>query len=358
MSKALKVLGAQDSTTQTPQASGDSELTLIKKRHEKFLLRFLDILPGDRFASLETSRMTILFFAISGLDVLGSLEKSLNEERKREIVDWIYSLQVEAGFLGSTFLKIPKLEDKLCDSVHIAMTYTALATLVILGDDLSRINRKGVLQGLKSLQKPDGSFMASKEEQGCDMRFVYCAASICTFVNSFDGIDTEKMVEYILKSQTYEGAFGQSPGLEAHGGSTYCALAALSMLGKLENLDQRVKDKCQKWCCLRLNEGFNGRPNKQDDTCYTYWIGGALKLLSPTENFANDQVLHCVKYVLSTQDSITGGLAKWPENQPDPMHTYLGLAGLSIASYSDLRPIDPELNITKRARAFLTRSRS
>ena len=73
------------------------------------------------------------------------------------------------------------------------------------------------------------------------MRFVYCAASICTFIDSFDGIDTDKMVEYILKSQTYEGAFGQSPGLEAHGGSTYCALAALSMLGKLENLDKRVK---------------------------------------------------------------------------------------------------------------------
>ena len=72
----------------------------------------MDILPGDRFASLETSRMTILFFAISGLDVLGSLEKSLNEERKREIVDWIYSLQVETGFLGSTFLKIPKFEGK------------------------------------------------------------------------------------------------------------------------------------------------------------------------------------------------------------------------------------------------------
>ena len=133
MSKALKVLGSQDSSTQTPEASGSDSLILMKKRHEKFLMRFLDILPGDRFASLETSRMTVLFFAISGLDVLGSLEQSLSEDRKREIVDWIYSLQVESGFLGSTFLKIPKLEDKLCDSVHIAMTYTALATLVILG---------------------------------------------------------------------------------------------------------------------------------------------------------------------------------------------------------------------------------
>ena len=135
MSKAMKILGTQDSNTQTTNTGAQTEsLTFIKKRHEKFLLRFLDILPGDRFASLETSRMTILFFAISGLDVLGSLETSISEERKKEIIEWIYSLQVETGFLGSTFLKIPDVEQPLCDSVHIAMTYTALATLVILGN--------------------------------------------------------------------------------------------------------------------------------------------------------------------------------------------------------------------------------
>ena len=117
----------------------------------------MDILPGDRFASLETSRMTILFFAISGLDVLGSLEKSLNEERKREIVDWIYSLQVETGFLGSTFLKIPKLEDKLCDGVHIAMTYTALATLVILGTYLDLIQKTRKLTRVAVWSYKEGS---------------------------------------------------------------------------------------------------------------------------------------------------------------------------------------------------------
>ena len=121
--------------------------------------------------------------------------------------------------------------------------------------------------------------MASKEEQGCDMRFVYCAASICTFLDSFEEIDTEKMFDYILKSQSYEGAFGQGPGLEAHGGSTYCALAALAMLGRLEDLDQRLKERCQNWCSLRLHTAFNGRPNKQDDTCYTYWIGGESVIL-------------------------------------------------------------------------------
>ena len=116
----------------TPSSDSDPALQLIKKRHEKFLLRFLDILPGDRSASFETSRITILFFAISGLDVLGRLEAVLSEERRNEIIDWIYSLQQENGFLGSTFL-LQKKKTQLKNSVHIAMTYTALATLVILG---------------------------------------------------------------------------------------------------------------------------------------------------------------------------------------------------------------------------------
>ena len=42
------------------------------------------------------------------------------------------------------------------DYSHIAMTYTALASLVILGDDLSRVNRAAVVQGVKALQLPDG----------------------------------------------------------------------------------------------------------------------------------------------------------------------------------------------------------
>ena len=42
------------------------------------------------------------------------------------------------------------------DCSHIAMTYTALASLLILGDDLSRVNRQAVIDALKTLQLPDG----------------------------------------------------------------------------------------------------------------------------------------------------------------------------------------------------------
>jgi geranylgeranyl transferase type-1 subunit beta len=30
------------------------------------------------------------------------------------------------------------------------------------------------------------------------------------------------------------------------------------------------------------------------------------------------------KYILSTQDPIVGGLSKWADTSPDPMHTYMG----------------------------------
>lgn len=36
------------------------------------------------------------------------------------------------------------------------MTYTGLASLITLGDDLSRVNRKAVTQGVRALQQIDG----------------------------------------------------------------------------------------------------------------------------------------------------------------------------------------------------------
>ena len=98
--------------------------------------------------------------------------------------------------------------------------------------------------------------MGSLEEQQFDMRFVYCAACICTFLNNFDYVNKSTMKDFILNSFTYEGAFGQGSGLEAHAGYTYCAVASLSMLGELPNLDVKVKEKCLRWLSFRLLEGI------------------------------------------------------------------------------------------------------
>lgn len=42
------------------------------------------------------------------------------------------------------------------DSGHVAMTYTGLCSLLILGDNLCRVNKQACLAGLRALQLEDG----------------------------------------------------------------------------------------------------------------------------------------------------------------------------------------------------------
>lgn len=55
------------------------------------LCLLLQVLPG-RYASLDTHRMTIAFFSISALDLLGALDKA--NLSRTDMIEWIYSLQV------------------------------------------------------------------------------------------------------------------------------------------------------------------------------------------------------------------------------------------------------------------------
>ena len=89
------------------------------------------------------------------------------------------------------------------DSSHVTMVYTALACLLILGDDLSRINRKAVLAGVRKLQLKDGSFSSTAEGSENDMRFVFCACCVCYILKDWSGMDRDKTVDYIKKSQVY-----------------------------------------------------------------------------------------------------------------------------------------------------------
>jgi len=87
------------------------------------------------------------------------------------------------------------------DTSHIAMTYTALACLLILGDDLSRVNRPAVLAGVKKLQLPNGSFSSTAEGSENDMRFVYCAVCVCYMLRDWSAVDVDKVVDFIKSSQ-------------------------------------------------------------------------------------------------------------------------------------------------------------
>lgn len=114
------------------------------------------------------------------MDVLGRLD--LLEKHRTEYIDWIYLFQIvpnpdgkyleRCGFRGSLAATQAlhsqdssqfgngrnngSFSHHRLDTTHITMTYAAINTLLILGDNLSRLQREGILAGLKALQLENG----------------------------------------------------------------------------------------------------------------------------------------------------------------------------------------------------------
>lgn len=61
--------------------------------------------------------------------------------------------------------------------------------------------------------------------------------AIGTLTDVLDDELTAGVAEWIAACQTYEGGIGATPGEEAHGGYTFCGLAALTVLDKVDLLD-------------------------------------------------------------------------------------------------------------------------
>lgn len=106
--------------------------------------------------------------------------------------------------------------------------------------------------------------------------------------------------------------------------------------------------------------GMCGRPNKPADTCYAFWVGASLSLLSqPSQHYHDASALR--SYLLTlTQHAIMGGFSKFPGDRwADLYHSYLGLAALSLASSTEeregdgVKELDAGMCVSKEVRARL-----
>jgi len=329
--------------------------TFLYSMHRKYFTRCLTVLPAHT-SSLDNSRLTIVFYSLAGLDILRAIPDAL-PINKTEIITWIYNLQLirdsnVSGFRGSSCAIGSRTDFNPYDQVHITMTMTGLLSLLILDDDLERVQRKQIASSLRHLQLPTGSFLATCLSKENDLRFVYCACVVAYILNDWSGIDQDLCTKFILNCRTYEYAFGQVPGAEAHGGSTYCALASLYLMNRLNQLDHQ--DDLVRWCLQKQDEGFHGRPNKPDDSCYSWWIGATLKILDKYSliNYEENE-----RFLSATESKVTGGFSKLPDSSADPLHSYLSLASLSLHSNDNLKSIHPALmvdeNIVNRLKTVL-----
>jgi geranylgeranyl transferase type-1 subunit beta len=194
----------------------DHECQLHNTKHITYWKRCLRTLLPHQYTSNDSNRMTLAFFIISALDLLGG--EHITSVERNNYVEWIYHCQHPdggfRGFPGTDFGDRSNNENKVWDPANLPATFFALATLLILGDDLERVQRYKCLRWLKTLQRSDGSFGETlgenaRIEGGRDMRFTYCATGVRWILRGNDAvridgvgdIDVEMAVEYVRASE-------------------------------------------------------------------------------------------------------------------------------------------------------------
>ncbi|OXC71124.1 hypothetical protein AYX13_00542 [Cryptococcus neoformans] len=312
------------------------QATFKRNAHVNYFVRCLTALPTAAEGH-DSNRVTIAYFCLCALDVLDALREKTTEKQRAEWAEWIWSLQVPSGgFKGSTYMDTP---NPTTSPPHLPSTYTALLCLALLRAPLDRLNIPGLLYFLNSCQAEDGSFSPLPAEpyllEGfqSDARMAYIASVISHIIQDSSGMNLSKLKEWIRKCRTWEGGYASRPGvIEAQGGTTYCSLTALSFMSDFDNSpsplnDQIFQTDTLRWLVSRQLGGFQGRPGKLEDVCYSFWCGGTLSVLGRDDLIDHD----ANKAFLLSAQSPLGGFGKEPEDYPDPYHSYLALAALSLS---------------------------
>jgi len=323
-----------------PDFNPTRDIVLDRERHVEFLRRGLAEPLHGSYISLEASRPWIIFWILHALDLLG--ERSIIED---EFADGVVSFldlcqdKDRGGFGGGPY-QIP----------HLATTYAAVAALVTIGSPaaLSIIDREKMRSFLHRMKDTTTGGFRMHEDGETDIRGTYCAIAVASLLQILDTTITDKVGEYVKSCQTYEGGIAGEPGMEAHGGYSYCGLAALAILGTAQdclNLDSFLEWLCRRQMCYE--GGFQGRANKLVDSCYTFWQGASFPLLS--EIFRNSEhKMHAADtvfvnqgpaqlYVLLACQVASGGLRDKPGKNPDFYHSCYALSGLAALQYSTNR---------------------
>ena len=359
-----------------PPSSGP---LLARAAHILYLRGVLESVGGTP-TGYDATRVWLTYWSLAGLDALGALEGDGLLEVRRACVSFLAQCQVAGGGFGGG----PQQE------AHAASTFAALASLALLTRDggLAIINvpalsdfyaRLRVVKeeggemavtssssdSLRNLSPPFGAFRVTRDGEA-DVRGAYCVAAGAALAGIpllsplFQGTATA-----IAGALSHEGGAAGEAGGEAHGGYTYCALAALELLGggwAADGVDinnptrSTVQDAgvdtraTLRWITRRqlVSEGgFAGRANKVVDACYTFWIGASAVIAGgggrgmPAPGARAAWVAtETARYVLRAAQVGSGGFRDKPGKPPDAYHTCYSLAGLALGQWAG--GADPE----------------
>ena len=99
-----------------------------------------------------------------------------------------------------------------------------------------------------------------------------------TQLNLLEGMDFRYSRMSLFRCKNFDGGFGAVPGAESHAGQIFCCIGALSITNSLHLVDENLLGW---WLSERQCDsgGLNGRPEKQADVCYSWWILSCLTII-------------------------------------------------------------------------------
>lgn len=318
---------------------------LLRKEHIFYVSQIWKQSLKPSFVSLDASRPWMIYWNAHSLDLL---EEPVPIQSTLETLKACFTyLASDSGGFGGGIGQEP----------HLATSYAAVLALSILADDPTvveylRTIRRPLERWMDSLMTPRGSYRMHDGGE-IDVRAVYCVTVLCSLLQL--PLPTHA-IPFVLQCQTYEGGFGGEPWTEAHGGYTFCAVAALELM---DAVDQCDRSNLRAWLVARQMEyegGFQGRTNKLVDGCYSFWQGGANAILSQREGVLLMDQGMLERYTLLCAQNIHGGLRDKPSKPRDFYHTCYNLSGFAALQtvgtelvyghpQSKLPPTDPRYNL-------------
>jgi len=146
-------------------------------------------------------RMNAVYWGLTALLIMGHGD-ALDRD---EMIDFVMSCwDEEAG----AFSAHPDHD------VHLLSTLSAIQIL-LMQNALNRVNVGRIVKFILSLQQPSGVFAGDAFGE-TDTRFVYCAVNALSLLGKLDELDVEKTVGYIRRCRNFDGGFGHVAGAESH----------------------------------------------------------------------------------------------------------------------------------------------
>lgn len=330
----------------------DLDICLLVERHILYLSPVFQpsLRPQLRpsFVTLDSSRSWMIYWTLHACDLL---DYKPTQQECQAMVHTLQQFYHTSGGFGGGPGQLP----------HAATNYAAVMALAILASHERHYHnndrnltvsppKNSARQLLQQIRKPLHQWMMSlADEHGrvrmhhdgeIDVRATYCCAAVISLLQL--PMPSLSWGNFVRQCQTWEGGFGGEPGAEAHGGYTYCAIAALQLMQCTHLVDTHALCDYVSRRQLAMEGGFSGRSNKLVDGCYSFWQGGALAVVSDLlldNTTGNTSSTHDAlfdtamleRYILLCAQDIHGGLRDKPSKNRDFYHSCYNLSGLSVA---------------------------